>query len=500
MNQTLSRRSLLSAAAVTSVAACASTPAPSPASGPSDVMGELDGVGIAALIRSRDITAREAVEAAIARAERMEPRVNAIATACFERALETAGTPQTGPFAGVPTLVKDLTALAGVKLMIGCRAYAENVAQDTAPYVRAMLAAGLTPIGKSTTPEFGLTATTEPLLTGTTRNPWNVDHSSGGSSGGAAAAVACGIVPVAHASDGGGSIRIPASCCGLVGLKPSRGRTAAGINREIPIDLSVHGVVSRSVRDTAAWFAATEATGAGAPLTPIGLVTGPSQRRLRIGLGITDASGNQPTPEVAAAITAIAAQCEALGHRVTELSPMLDGEAFKNAFILYWASGAAQSIGQIQAQRPGVPLDTLVEPLTQQLAALWQRQPAGTLARIVATMRAAESSYAAAFSTIDVMLTPVVTRPAPRIGELAPTLPFEQGFAEVTERYVTYTPIENVTGAPAISLPLAMSSDGLPIGAHFTAGLGNERTLLELAYELELAMPWSARKPPLWIS
>jgi amidase len=461
------------------------------------VLGDFDAVGVAALIRSGAISAREAVDAAIARAQRVNPELNFLVTDCFERARGQAASVQEGPFAGVPTLIKDLTALAGVRLTYGSRAFADFVPQTSAPYARALLASGLAPIGKSSTPEFGFTATTEPLFSGPTLNPWNPAHSCGGSSGGAAAAVAAGVTPAAHASDGGGSIRIPASTCGLVGLKPSRGRCIGAGADSGPIDISVDGCVSRTVRDTAVWLAATEQTGAGARLSPIGVVAGPSQRRLRIGLAIPDALGRDPDPDVRDVIEATGLLCEGLGHRVQPIALPIDGPAFQEAFTLYWAAGAAQTAAGVRERAPGVALETLLEPLTLQLAALWQAQPRDAMERIVSVLRGSEASYDALFETIDVLLTPVLARPAPVIGEIAPTLPFEIGFARV-QTYVGYTPLQNVAGSPAISLPLGMSRSGLPIGAHFAARIGAERTLLELAYELEIAAPWSARRPRIW--
>lgn len=494
MDRSFSRRALLAGAAVAGVAACASDEVGPPPTAPVDVLSDLDAVGVSALIRAGEITAREAAEASILRAERFQPRLNFIVTPCFDRALETASRPRPGPFTGVPTLVKDLTPLAGVRCAFGSRAYAEFVPTASSPYVDALLAAGLNPIGKSTTPEFGLTATTEPLLGGATRNPWNVDHSSGGSSGGAASAVAAGVTPVAHASDGGGSIRIPASCCGLVGLKPSRGRHVPIDGPPAPVELSSHGCVSRSVRDTAAWIAATEA----GALAPMGLVMGPSQRRLRIAFHTSDLSRDRaPDPEVRAAIEDVARLCESLGHRVVEGTLPLDAARLEEAFTLYWAAGAAQSAHEATTANPGRPAQDLLEPLTLQLADLWRRQPQGTFERIVAELRGLEAAYAAGFASVDVYLSPVLARPAPRIGDLSPTLPFDVGFARVQE-YAVYTPLYNAAGAPAISLPLAWSRNGLPIGAHFAAAVGDDKTLLELAYELELARPWANRTPPVW--
>ncbi len=496
MSKGITRREILATSAALGASACAGGEAIAPATMTQDVLTGLDGVGVAARIRAGEITALEALDAAIARAERLEPQLNFMAAECYERARATARRPATGPFAGVPTLIKDLSNLQGVPTGFGCRAFAGVVATSTNAYVGAMLAAGANPIGKSTTPEFGLTATTEPLSTGVTRNPWNTGFSSGGSSGGAAAAVAAGVVAFAHASDGGGSIRIPASTCGLVGLKASRGRLIDDPST-VPVNLSVDGVVSHSVRDTAAWLATTEAYGPAAELVPVGMVAGPSQRRLRIKVVLRDILGRAPDPEVAAAVLQAARTCEALGHTVIEDEPVAGGEAVTEAFLLYWAAGAAESVAQVSAMAQGRPLDELLEPLTLQLAQLWSIQPEGTLARVVGVLREITHTYQAWFAQTNVMLSPTLAKPPLAIGEIAPTLPFDIGFARVTE-YATHTALQNIAGAPALSLPLGMSSTGLPIGVQFAAPIGAERTLLELAYELENAAPWIGRRAPLF--
>jgi amidase len=463
----------------------------------SDVIGNLDGVGLAARIRTKEITPLEALEAAIARAERVNPTLNFMATKAYEYARARAPADPVGPFAGVPTLIKDLIPLAGVRFMEGSRAYASRIAERHGAYVDALLRAGLNPFGKSTTPEFGLTCTTEPLVTGQTKNPWDITRIAGGSSGGAAAAVAAGVIPVAHASDGGGSVRIPASLCGLVGLKLSRGREIADPFASPPlVDTDVNGCVSRTVRDTAAWLAATERQGVSAIMPPVGVVSGPSSRRLRIGFTVTEPSGGPADAQVRAALEDVARTCSQLGHQVSE-APPIGGEAFTEAFILLWSAGAAQTAAAIIAANPGRAPEEILEPLTLQLAAQYQRTPRGALDRAVRTLRQAEAAYVAAFRTYHVMLTPVTAGPAAKLGDMAPTLPFDVGFARV-RAFARFTPLANVAGGCAITLPLAWSAENLPIGAQFVAPRGAERTLLELAFELEHAMPWAQRKPPVW--
>lgn len=491
-----SRRALMAQAALAGLAAaCAGPAAPAATTNASDALGDYDATGLAAAIRQGAVTAVQALDAAIARAERVNPQLNFIATPTYEYARERISQRLGGPFAGVPTLIKDLMAVTGLPTKYGSRAFANFVPTEQPPYMDALLTAGLVPFGKSTTPEFGLTATTEPMLGGATRNPWNTSRSSGGSSGGAAVAVAARVVPIAHASDGGGSIRIPASCNGLVGLKPSRGRSVAGGRADSGIDISVNGCVSHSVRDTAAWLAATEQTGAGATFTPAGVVTGPSTQRLRIRLDIPNALGHEPDADVRAAVEAAAALCRSLGHDVREGRPQMDGPQFSADFILLWAAGAAEVVALVQSQAGGAPLDQLLEPLTLELAAHSQQQGPAALEAAILRLREVEARYAAFFTDADVYLTPVLAKPPVPLGQIAGSLGMAV-FATLSD-YVGYTPLQNIAGAPAISLPLGWSSGGLPIGVHFAAAKGQERRLLELAYELEQAQPWASRRPPL---
>jgi amidase len=488
----ISRRTLLANAAALSGLLGAGACQPSTASG--DALGDLDATGVATRIRGGEITAGEALEAAIARAERVNPQLNFIASPTYDYGRARAAGALSGPFAGVPTLIKDLMPVTGLPTHYGCRAFA-NAPADAAqpPYMDAVLASGVVPFGKSTTPEFGLTATTEPILGGPTHNPWDVTRSSGGSSGGAAVAVAARVVPIAHASDGGGSIRIPASCNGLFGLKVSRQRTISDGRPELGMSISVNGCVSRSVRDTAAWLAVTEQSGEGAAFAPAGMVEGPNTQRLRIIVSIPDARGREPDPEVRAAIEAAAEVCRGLGHDVREGRPTFDGEAFSRDFILLWAASAAEVVQMVQANAGGAPLDQLLEPLTLDLAAHYQAAGPAALEAAIIRLHQVEAHYAAVFADVDVMLTPVLAKPPLPLGEIAPTLGMA-GFSKVLD-YVGYTPLQNVAGAPAMSVPLAWSAAGLPIGAHFSSAKGQERRLLELAYELEQAQPWADRKP-----
>lgn len=490
----LSRRATFAlATSAAALAACRNAPNPNSETTPSDALGDLDATGVAARIRSSDITPQEALEAAIARSERVNGELNFIAAPLYDYGRARAAERLAGPFAGVPTLIKDLMPMVGQPTRYGSRAFANFVPEQQPPYMDALLAAGLVPFGKSTTPEFGLTATTETLLGGDTRNPWDITRSSGGSSGGAAVAVAARVVPIAHASDGGGSIRIPASCNGLFGLKNSRGRSVAGGRPDSGIDISVNGCVSRSVRDTAAWLAATEQTGANPTFAPVGVVTGPSTQRQRIIVDIPNALGNEPSPEVRAAVEAAAELCRTLGHEVREQRATIDGRQFSADFILLWATGAGEVAAAVQAQAPGVPLDQVLEPLTIQLAEHARAQGPRALQAAIGRLRTVEAQYAAMFQNADIYLTPVLGQPPVPLGQISGA----RGMAvfETLNDYVGYTPLQNVAGAPAMSVPLGWSASGLPIGIHFSAAKGQERRLLELAYELEQASPWASRKP-----
>jgi amidase len=452
-----------------------------------------DAVGTAEAIRSGRTTALEAVTAAVGRAEAVEPRLNAIVTEAFGRARETARGPLAGPLAGVPTFIKDLDDVRGLPTHSGSRSFGRSPATGQGPYVEALEKSGLVFLGKSATPEFGLTSTTEPVLGGPSRNPWNTDHSTGGSSGGAAALVAARVVPAAHATDGGGSIRVPASCCGVFGLKPSRGR-AVPLGRPMgPVDISISHAVTISVRDSAQWLAVTERTGADKVFEPLGIVGRATPRRLRIALDLETLMGGPVDAEVAAATQETARLLESLGHEV-EVAPLkLAKREFMDAFALYWASGAARIADMLEKvlQRPVTDQD--LEPWTLALRQYFLEHRAGFDAA-VATLRASVATCEEFFTQHDLLLTPTLGRLPPRIGWLGPDVPFQDGMERLMS-FVGFTPVQNASGQPAMSVPLHWSSSGLPIGSHFAARAGDERTLLELAYQLEEARPWAGRLP-----
>lgn len=459
-------------------------------------MADWDATETAAAIRSGAVSALEVVDAAIARAEALDPTLNFLVSDDFERARQRARAPLgDGAFAGVPFLIKDLDDFVGLPTRLGTRATA-GVAAATrqAPLIDGMLATGLNPIGKSATPEHGFLPTTEPLAFGPTRNPWDRTRSAGGSSGGAASATAAHVIPFAHASDGGGSIRIPASCCGLFGLKTSRDRTLATDPGHFPMPLSVQLCVSRSVRDSAALLAAVEAKDSGLP--PVGQIGGPSARRLRIGLVLDSVSGQSPDPEVATAIERMAALLGDLGHKVEPTAWPAAIVGMSDAFLLTWSQGAANLLAE-DGRRLGHPpgIDD-VEPFSLAMAAIIAGAPEGAVDQAVAYLTSLRGVYDAWLTQFDMILSPVLSLPPPEIGWLAPALPVET-MAERLTRYVGYTTPYNVVGAPAMSVPGAWSAAGLPIGAQFGAPVGGEAALLELAYELEEARPWVGRRPPI---
>ncbi len=472
---------------------------PWPAHAQSDEFVRLDATAQAELVRRGEVTSIELVDAAIARIEALNPAINAFVTTCFDRAREQAKTSlPDGPFTGVPFAIKDLSDYEGVRTTYGSRLFEKNIADANNGIVQRALDAGLVILGKTNTPEFGLISTTESILLGAARNPWNLEYHTGGSSGGSAAAVAAGMLPFAQGSDGGGSIRIPASVCGVFGLKPSRGRSFA-LKKGLPGDIVVRFALSRSVRDSATLLAASERRGKGALLPPVGVVTGPSSRRLKIAFSKVDLKGDAPHPEVAAALDETATLCRDLGHRVIEDAPTLNAEQFIESFFTVWASlpakleSAAWWVGLTQFRF--VRASEVLEPWTLGLAQWYARQPKGALERAIAYLDELSRNFDAYFQRYDVQLSPVLSSPPVKLGVQAPDLAFDTLMGRVTD-YVGYTPQHNAAGTPAISVPLSMSREGLPIGSQFAARVGAERTLLELAYELEQARPWAGRWAP----
>ncbi|WP_254052252.1 amidase [Aeromicrobium sp. A1-2] len=454
-----------------------------------DALGDLDAVGVAVAIAAGEISAREATEAAIARAERVNPALNAIQHPDFDRARSAADRPATGAFSGVPTFVKDNTDVAGLPTDQGSLAVNSRPAVANAPFTDQFLSAGLTVLGKSTMPEFGFNATTEYETLPPTRNPWNTGYSAGASSGGSAALVAAGVVPIAHANDGGGSIRIPAAACGLVGLKPTRDRVVPAVEAaKLPVDIVSNGVVTRTVRDTAHFLAATQAYLPAAGLRPLGLVEGPSDRRLRIGLIVDSVTGVPTDEDSRKAVLATSDLLGGLGHEVVEVELPVD-QAFMADFKHYWGL-LAFSTQHFGKKVMGPDFDkTLTDPLTRGLARKFIRQAWRTPGAIRGLKRS-EQRYRAAFADVDLIMSPTLGFATPELGYLSPAVDFPVMFDRLIQ-YAAFTPLNNASGGPAISLPLGRSSADMPIGVHFSADHGDEQTLLEIAYELEAAQPFA---------
>ena len=494
MGLELSRRAFLKSTAATALAAGAYGAGLRPALAASE-LAKMDALAQAELVRNGEMTALDLVEAGIERVEQVNGQVNAVVTKFYDRAREAAqGELPHGPFTGVPNLVKDLDNLAGTRATSGSRLFAENISKESDPLIAANEGAGFVMLGKSNTPEFGLLGTTESLLLEPSRNPWNLEHSTGGSSGGAAAAVASGMMPLAHATDGGGSIRIPASCCGVFGLKPSRGRIFLG-GRNMPGDIGVQHCVSRSVRDSAVLMDETEMKGEKAIFAPVGRVDAPGKKRLKIAFNTENYYGKEPDADVKAATESVAKLCADMGHEIVPVTNPVEGRPFMDAFLTVWSSGPAQLVAL--AKKNGLDPDEVLEPWTTGLAAYFMSKPASALEDALTHFAMVTEKTESFMAEYDVWLTPVLASAPPKLGQQAPTVPFDTLY-ERTVEYVSYTPLHNVVGTPAMSVPLSWNDNGLPIGAQFAAPLGGEKVLFELAFELEQASPWAQKYAPVF--
>lgn len=456
-----------------------------------DALGDLDAVGVAERIRSGEVSAAEVTEAAISRVMAVNPTLNAVAFEAFDRGRAQAheiGAGSDLPFAGVPSFVKDNNDVAGMPTRFGSAAMTAHPAKRDYPSAAQFMAQGYVVLGKSSMPEFGMTATTEFIDAPPTRNAWNSDYSSGASSGGSAVLVASGAVPIAHANDGGGSIRIPAAANGLVGLKTTRGRTLDQPGaRLLPINPSAELVVSRTVRDTAHHLAAMERVYRNRRLPTVGLVSGADARRLRIGVARVSPSGSPVDANTLADLDATIELLDAMGHHVAE-TQLPSGPSFVDDFKLYWGLLATLMTFSTRLENWRYFDPSRLDPVTEGLRALWRSNKLRSLGAIW-RLRSKISLYDQMFDDYDVVLSPTLNHRAPRIGFLAPEQGFDGVFAKLTE-YVGFTPVNNVCGGPAISLPTSLGDDGMPGAVQFSAASGDERTLLSLAYELEEARPF----------
>ncbi|HEY0225132.1 MAG TPA: amidase [Mycobacterium sp.] len=454
-----------------------------------DALGELDAVGLAEAIRAGRVGRADVIEAAIARTEAVNPALNALAYKAFDQAHKTASAnPSTGFFSGVPTFFKDNVDVAGQPTMRGADAWTPFNAAVDGEFTRLYLATGLTPLGKTQMSEFGFSASAEHPRLGPVRNPWDTDYTAAASSSGSAAFVAAGAVPIAHANDGGGSIRIPAACNGIVGLKPSRGRLPLDAElRRMPVGIVANGVLTRSVRDTAAFYREAERIWRNRKLAPIGDVTEPGRQRLRIAV-TTRSILRECSPELREMTLKTAGLLEELGHRVEHIQQQPVPDTFVDDFILYWGFLA---LAQVRSGRRAFgdsfdrdKLDALTLGLARHTSRNLHRLP-----RVLVRLRGTRRHKADFYRTYDAVLTPTLADPTPQIGHLAPT-DYQQVIDRLTD-WVAFTPVQNVTGDPAISLPLAQTVDGMPLGMMLAADIGQEALLLELAYELEEARPWA---------
>lgn len=460
-----------------------------------DALGYHDATELSDLLRRGDRSPEELINASLERARQAEPRLHCFATPVPDnhKDLPAVGgqsqaVAHSGRFSGIPTVLKDNTDVERFPTGHGTDAIRPETASRTSPFAGQMLAQGFVCLGKSKLPEFGFNATTEPTHEQPTRNPWNMDFSSGASSGGSAALVAAGVVPIAHANDGGGSIRIPAACCGLVGLKPSRGRLIDNdAARSLPVNIVTDGVVTRSVRDTANFYAEAEHYYRNPRLPPIGLVKGPPDRPMRIGI-ILDSVNGHPTDETTRlAVESAARTLDDMGHKL-ETMPMPVPESFPSDFALYWGMLAfgVSSNGKrlIGAGFDRSRVDGLTAGLDKSFKKRFHQLP-GALWRLHRSYH----DYAQAIAGFDAVLSPVLAHTTPKLGYLSPTVPFDELFDRLF-RYVSFTPLANTTGAPAIALPGGITEQNLPVGIQLMGRHGGEKTLLELAFALEQAQPW----------
>jgi amidase len=486
---------------------------------------QFDGVGLAALIKNKEISPKELCEEAICRIDDLNPLINAVVTKMYDKAgvLINNGLPH-GPLKGVPFLLKDLLAsYASVPLTSGSKAYKGYIPDYDCELVKRFKKMGLVTLGKTNTPEFGLMGTTEPKFHGPTRNPWNVKHSPGGSSGGSAAAIASGMVPLASAGDGGGSIRIPASCCGLFGLKPSRGRNPTGPKLgRIWQDAAVEHVLSRSVRDSAVVLDHTNGPDMGAPY----MIPGPAKPyfeeitrppgTLNIAYDVKSPVGGDVHQECITAVENTAKLLEELGHNVEEDRPQIDGKRLaRSYFVMYYGEVAAdlKAMGEELGGKIG---HTDIETLTRFFGVMGRAYSAGEFVLETRAWDAAARAMGTFNQKYDLYMTPTTAIPPAKIGELMPSVLENIGMKiaqffkigrllkftgivndialKVLEKS-PFTQLANMTGAPAMSVPLHWTAENLPVGVHFQGTFGNEATLFRLAGQLEDAKPWFNRRP-----
>ncbi len=470
-----------------------------------DEFARYDGLGLAELVRRREVAPAEVLEAAVSAVEARNHEINAVVCRLDDqaRAAVAAGLPA-GPFTGVPYLLKDLGAhYQGAVTSYGGTLFKDFVVDHDSEITRRLKRAGLVIFGKTNTPELGLASSTEPRLFGPTRNPWNLAHSAGGSSGGSAAAVAAGMVPMAHATDGGGSIRIPASACGLFGLKPTRARNPMGPDAgEGWGGASVGHAVTRTVRDSAALLDATSGPDLGdpywapPPARPFLEEVGRDPGRLRIAIATSPWNRQPVDPECAEAARAAGRLCERLGHTIEEASPVIDAAALGAATLIV-IGGNLRAAMEARAAALGRELDPSdVERITWLRAMDGHTARAADYARAIGVVHRTGRMVAPFFERFDVLLTPTMCRPPHPLGVIDMMTTDPERYGQAVLGTIGFTSLFNSCGSPAMSVPLAWSRAGLPLGVQFAAGFGDEATLFRLGAQLEAAQPWAERRPP----
>jgi amidase len=459
-----------------------------------------DAMGLAELIRTKVITPKEVIEDTIRKIEAINPTLNAVICKTYDRARQAAsGGHGASPLAGAPFLVKDNATIAGIALTCGSRALRDKVTDTTAPFFAATERAGLILVGVTNMSELGLIDGTENVHYGPTRNPWHLEYSPGGSSGGSAACVAAGILPLAHGTDGGGSIRLPASHCGLFGLKASGGRLLSGRAANSLWPRLVDGCISRTVRDTAMYLSLVEEPRARFP--KLGFVSKTSPRRLKIALIYEGMHGQAPHSEVRGAIARSAQLCRELGHTVEEASPPLDLAKLASAARQVADVEVAKTVDIIARNRGITKLEDKFESRALGLrekalrSGPFERQIAEALPILIAGTAALDQF----FQSWDVMLSPVARAPVFKTGMRDQSKFSFEELDEILIDYAAYTSLHNICGTPAMSVPLGWDATRLPIGSQFSTRKGGDSTLLELAYGLEEAQPWAGRQPPIFV-